>query len=149
MISLLWLRRFFSDCTASQAFTSLGKLILNWQFACFIWYHFVGYIYRTINVPIAASTLFVLIGSMEKDSRVQYKFNIPLELKEKLEAAASENNRSLSGEVVARLEQAFSVHKRLGDLEDDTEANIGDLYRRVEELERQMREMHNPDMYNT
>jgi len=86
---------------------------------------------------------------MTSDTRVQYKFNVPLDLKEKLEAAASRNNRSLSGEVVARLEQTFTVHKRLGDLEDDTEATeetVNDLYWRVDTLEKQMNELLHPDL---
>ena len=85
---------------------------------------------------------------MATDIRVQYKFKIPFELKEKLEAAASKNNRSLSGEVIARLEQTFSIHKRLGDLEDvaeEAEETSNDLYRRVDTLESQMRELLNPD----
>lgn len=48
----------------------------------------------------------------------QLNFRIPLELREKLESAAKENNRSLTGELVARLEQSFDT--RDTDLAQDT-----------------------------
>ena len=75
---------------------------------------------------------------MTSETRVQYKFMIPSELKELLEQAATSNNRSMSGELIARLEQTFSVGKRLGDLKQDTEAvnyHISDLVSRLEALE--------------
>lgn len=37
----------------------------------------------------------------------QLNFRIPAELRERLEAAAKENNRSLTGELIARLESSF------------------------------------------
>lgn len=37
----------------------------------------------------------------------QLNFRIPSELRDKLEAAAKENNRSLTGELIARLEQSL------------------------------------------
>ena len=45
---------------------------------------------------------------MEKD-RIQYKFMIPQELKSLLEDAAHDNRRSLSAEIVARLETSFTL----------------------------------------
>lgn len=75
---------------------------------------------------------------MPSETRVQYKFMIPTELKEQLEQAAALNNRSLSGEITARLEQTFSVGKRLSDLEQDTQSVdslIGDLFDRLGDLE--------------
>lgn len=48
----------------------------------------------------------------------QLNFRIPLELREKLESAAKENNRSLTGELVARLEQSFET--RDTDIAQDT-----------------------------
>jgi Arc-like DNA binding domain len=92
----------------------------------------------TIIVPIASRTFSVQLGTMTSEVRTQYKLMIPVELKQKLEQAAALNNRSLSGEVIARLEQTFSVGKRLSDLEQDTESadyNIGDLNNRLEALE--------------
>lgn len=40
-------------------------------------------------------------------SRTQYKFMIPVDLKERIEAAAHDNRRSLSAEIIATLEDAF------------------------------------------
>ncbi|QIL73277.1 Arc family DNA-binding protein [Diaphorobacter sp. HDW4B] len=37
----------------------------------------------------------------------QLNFRIPLELRDRLSEAAKENNRSLTGELIARLEQSF------------------------------------------
>ncbi|WNC88802.1 Arc family DNA-binding protein [Paraburkholderia sp. FT54] len=37
----------------------------------------------------------------------QVNIRMPVELKEKLEAATSESNRSLNGEIIARLEESF------------------------------------------
>lgn len=48
----------------------------------------------------------------------QLNFRIPIELREKLESAAKENNRSLTGELVARLEQSFET--RDTDIAQDT-----------------------------
>lgn len=39
----------------------------------------------------------------------QLNFRIPAELRDKLEAAAKENNRSLTGELIARLDQSFDT----------------------------------------
>lgn len=48
----------------------------------------------------------------------QLNFRIPVELRDKLEAAARENNRSLTGELIARLHQSFDT--RDTDLAQDT-----------------------------
>ncbi|WP_102897202.1 Arc family DNA-binding protein [Phaeobacter piscinae] len=45
---------------------------------------------------------------MTQDDRVQYKFMMPVGLKSRIEQAAHDNHRSLSAEVVARLEDSFS-----------------------------------------
>ncbi|WP_455474997.1 Arc family DNA-binding protein [Bartonella sp. B30(2025)] len=45
---------------------------------------------------------------MTKKDRVQFKFLIPVELKNQLEEFAEANHRSLTGEILARLEE--SVH---------------------------------------
>lgn len=45
---------------------------------------------------------------MTKESRVQYKFYIPADLKKELEHKAIENNRSLSGEIIQRLERTLA-----------------------------------------
>lgn len=44
---------------------------------------------------------------MSEDDRVQYKFMIPASLKARLEEQAHDNRRSLSAEIISRLEQSF------------------------------------------
>lgn len=39
----------------------------------------------------------------------QFKLRLPAELKEQIEQAAEENNRSMNAEIVARLESSFLV----------------------------------------
>lgn len=61
----------------------------------------------TIYVPIASSTNSVLVIRMTKEERVQYKFMIPVALKNRIENAAHDNRRSVSAEVVAALEERY------------------------------------------
>lgn len=63
---------------------------------------YLGYILCTI----ASSTDFVQLGTMSQDERVQYKFMIPADLKKRLEDSAAEGRRSLSQEIVMRLEES-------------------------------------------
>lgn len=51
---------------------------------------------------------------------------IPQDLKDALDAAAADNRRSLTAEVVARLQQSFS---KVGPLSIDAKAEIKDLLR--------------------
>lgn len=44
---------------------------------------------------------------MKEKDRVQYKFYVPAELKKKLEHHAIDNNRSLSSEIITRLESTI------------------------------------------
>lgn len=46
---------------------------------------------------------------MSDDPRIQYKFMIPESLKTALEDAAHDNRRSLSAEIIARLQASFEV----------------------------------------
>lgn len=62
-----------------------------------------------ISCPIASRTFFVHSIGMSEDTRVQYKFMIPERLKEQLEAAAYEHRRSLSAEIISRLEGSSSA----------------------------------------
>ncbi|RWI46384.1 MAG: Arc family DNA-binding protein [Mesorhizobium sp.] len=43
-----------------------------------------------------------------KQTDPQFKFRIPAELKERLEAAATANNRAVSAEILARLDESFN-----------------------------------------
>lgn len=58
-------------------------------------------------MSVASRTFFVHRFAMSEGIRAQYKFMIPLALKAKLEEAAHANRRSMSAEVIARLEASF------------------------------------------
>ncbi len=63
--------------------------------------------HRYILCPLASRTFFVHPCTMSERDRVQFKFMIPADLKEALEQAAHEERRSLSAEIIARLEESF------------------------------------------
>lgn len=56
----------------------------------------------------------------------QVSFRIPASLKEKLDRAAGENNRTITAELVLRLEQTFS--------EDETVSELSDRVAKLEDL---------------
>ena len=49
-----------------------------------------------------------ILRDMSEDSRVQYKFMIPTALKARLEDAAHNSRRSLSAEIIERLEASLT-----------------------------------------
>ncbi|WP_375608671.1 MULTISPECIES: Arc family DNA-binding protein [unclassified Bartonella] len=53
---------------------------------------------------------------MTKKDRVQFKFLIPIELKNQLEELAEANHRSLTGEILARLEGSVRTTVTLNHL---------------------------------
>ncbi|MDD9330682.1 MAG: Arc family DNA-binding protein, partial [Bartonella sp.] len=53
---------------------------------------------------------------MTKKDRVQFKFLIPIELKNQLEELAEANHRSLTGEILARLEDSVRTTVTLNHL---------------------------------
>ncbi|WP_455480072.1 Arc family DNA-binding protein [Bartonella sp. B23] len=56
---------------------------------------------------------------MTKKDRVQFKFLIPVELKNQLEEFAEANHRSLTGEILSRLEESVrTTHLRAMDSKD-------------------------------
>lgn len=59
----------------------------------------------------------------------QLNFRIPVELRDKLDAAARENNRSLTGELIARLERTFSDAPAVNGV------SMMELFAKLEELE--------------
>ncbi|WP_033134614.1 Arc family DNA-binding protein [Acinetobacter sp. MN12] len=75
----------------------------------------------------------------------QVNFRIPSELKAKLDAAAQENGRTLTAELILRLEMTFDqddnlkdVMERLDKIEDllsDLEYHANDHSRRIDNLE--------------
>ncbi|MFI8749090.1 Arc family DNA-binding protein [Vreelandella lionensis] len=77
---------------------------------------------------------------MEKDIEVQANLKIPKSLKEKLKAAAKENHRSMTAEVVARLEQSFKDEQSdalVDDVPPEQMLKIFDIFR--QELEEKIK----------
>lgn len=69
-----------------------------------------------------------------RDTGPQFKLRIPSELKEALVAAAAENKRSLTAEILSRLEASFqpeerhiSWGKRIAELERNVEERLSRL----------------------
>lgn len=48
---------------------------------------------------------------MSENERVHFKIALPVELKRTLEHAAVDNRRSVSAEIIARLESSFDANK--------------------------------------
>ncbi|MBE0404593.1 Arc family DNA-binding protein [Halomonas citrativorans] len=77
---------------------------------------------------------------MEKDIEVQSNLKIPKSLKEKLKAAAKENHRSMTAEVVARLEKSFKDEQSdalVDDVPPEQMLKIFDIFR--QELEEKIK----------
>ncbi|WP_375612370.1 MULTISPECIES: Arc family DNA-binding protein [unclassified Bartonella] len=68
---------------------------------------------------------------MTKKDRVQFKFLIPIELKNQLEELAEANHRSLTGEILARLEDSVRTTVTLNHL---LAMNSEDLKKLLEQL---------------
>ena len=62
---------------------------------------------RYIFGTIASRTKDVHSCSMSNDDRVQYKFLIPADLKDRIHAAAKANYRSMTAEITAALEEKY------------------------------------------
>ncbi|MEM5371372.1 Arc family DNA-binding protein [Paraburkholderia azotifigens] len=65
----------------------------------------------------------------------QVNIRMPPELKEKLEAASGESNRSLNGEIIARLERSFE--KAAGDVVELGEKSLDEIEARVKRAVKQ------------
>jgi len=52
---------------------------------------------------------------MSEKERVHFKIALPVDLKQRMEHEAVENRRSLSAEIIARLEQSFDIVKIASD----------------------------------
>jgi len=74
---------------------------------------------------------------MDTDTEVQTNLKIPKSLKDKLKAAAKENRRSMTAELIARLESTFEETRLYGHkLSDEVTAeDANDLQARVEAVE--------------
>lgn len=69
---------------------------------------------------------------MTDNERIQYKFMIPAPLKKRLEDAAHDNRRSLSAEIIARLDVSFAVEgEQSHDLIKDV---VADVFERLVEI---------------
>lgn len=68
----------------------------------------------------------------------QVNIRMPQELKDRLEMASTETNRSLNGEIVARLEESFEDRAGSVDLSEKSLSKIED--RVVRPLEKLIRE---------
>jgi len=77
---------------------------------------------------MASRTFFVHKLIMSKEPVVQFKLNLPADLKERLEHAAIDNKRSLSAEIIARLETTLTPPELISE---ETSA----LIKRLETLE--------------
>lgn len=66
-----------------------------------------------------------------------FRLRIPEALKSRIEKSASDNNRSMTAEIVSRLEQSFEVTDEWSNALE----NINDALSRIETLERQMQDV--------
>lgn len=78
---------------------------------------------------------------MSKEPVSPYKMNLPTSLKERIEDVARQNGRSLSAEIITRLEKSFESDEEWINALD----NINDALSRIETLERQVSDL----MYTT
>ncbi|EXH15139.1 Arc family DNA-binding protein [Acinetobacter sp. 1245593] len=68
----------------------------------------------------------------------QVNFRIPAELKDKLDNAAKENGRTLTAELILRLEMTFEQDDDIATIKDEIEtlrANIEYAHQRINDLE--------------
>lgn len=67
----------------------------------------------------------------------QMNLRVPVELKEQIEKAAFENNRTITAEAVSRLEQSF---KEKNNSLEQFSSQLQKLFERLERLEKQHEE---------
>jgi septal ring factor EnvC (AmiA/AmiB activator) len=76
---------------------------------------------------------------MSENDRVQFKFMIPAYLKLALEDAAHDNRRSLSAEIIARLEESIHPSEAL-------QSEVDKMYKTIETIiERTIRQVRNEE----
>ncbi|MCA1971317.1 MAG: Arc family DNA-binding protein [Caenispirillum sp.] len=78
---------------------------------------------------------------------LHFRLRIPEALKARIEKSAAENNRSMTAEIVSRLERSFNIEPEWTEAIQD----VSELWRRVDEIERMVRdhdERLNPMDYN-
>lgn len=62
---------------------------------------------------------------------LQFRLRIPEELKAKIEKSAVENNRSMTAEIISRLERSYEIDPEIPTLL----TSVDDLYRQMERLQ--------------
>lgn len=67
---------------------------------------------------------------------LHFRLRIPEELKARIEKSAAENNRSITAEIVSRLERSFDVVPEW----EEAIGNLNDLWERVDSLESLVRD---------
>lgn len=72
--------------------------------------------------------------SMARDD-LQFRLRIPEKLKQKIEISAGENNRSMTSEIISRLERSY-----------ENDETIDDMYTRLEKIERMVYD-HDEHLY--
>ena len=70
---------------------------------------------------------------MSRDD-LHFRLRLPESLKQRIEAAAAANNRSMTAEIVSRIEHSFQV----ADEWDDLKGQVVDSLERIESLEGEM-----------
>ncbi|SBW12703.1 conserved hypothetical protein [uncultured Alphaproteobacteria bacterium] len=78
---------------------------------------------------------------------LHFRLRIPEELKARIEKSAAENNRSITAEIVSRLERSFDVVPEW----EEAIGNLNDLWERVEGMDEMVREhdqILNPRKYD-
>lgn len=74
---------------------------------------------------------------------LHFRLRIPEALKARIEASAAENNRSMTAEMVSRLERSFEI----AEAWEDGLASVEEAHRRIDALEKQVADlMHSTGM---
>lgn len=62
---------------------------------------------------------------------LHFRLRIPADLKDKIEEVARENGRSMTAEMIVRLEQSFGQTDRINEMDD----TLTDVVQRIEKIE--------------
>lgn len=86
---------------------------------------------------IASRTILVHLWTMTDSHSIQFKLNLPVSLKSRLQLLAIENNRSLTGEIIARLEETILMSDDIGSdfSVESLETYVSDRVRNHEVIE--------------
>lgn len=76
----------------------------------------------TTVVPLLSTPPWFMISAMSRDAP-QFKLRMPLDLKDRVEASAKKNRRSLNAEITARLEESF-IPRAMDEIEEARTSEI-------------------------